>query len=176
MTTRFPTHTAPTWMLAHRGKVLAALAGALTAAVVVTAVATVPTHNEEPSPAQRSTISYPASREGVRGPIFEGSESLSGLTNDIIQPSAAEPKYPASREGVRGPIFEGSESLSGLTNDIIQPSAAEPKYPASREGVRGPIFEGSESLSGLTNDIIQPSAAEPKYPASREGVRGPIFD
>jgi hypothetical protein len=51
------------------------------------------------------TVTYPPSREGVRGHIFDTGDAL-GVTVDAVQPSAAEPKYPPSREGVRGHIFD----------------------------------------------------------------------
>ena len=98
MTTRFPSRTAPSWMLEHRGKIVAALAGGLTAAIAVVGVATWAASDGSDGEAPTSTAAYPSSREGVRGQVdFDNSESL-GLTSGAIQPSSAEPKYPPSRE------------------------------------------------------------------------------
>ncbi len=71
-----------------------------------------------------SLRSYPASREGVRGPVDTDSPFVATLS------ISRQPNYPASREGVRGPVDSDSSfaSTSGL-----------PSYPASREGVRGPV-------------------------------------
>ena len=42
--------------------------------------------------------SYPASRDGVRGPVDTDSPFVAAL------PVSRQPNYPASREGVRGPV------------------------------------------------------------------------
>jgi hypothetical protein len=44
---------------------------------------------------------YPASREGVRGPIDVDSGFVAA---EVAQTIDEQPNYPASREGVRGPI------------------------------------------------------------------------
>ncbi len=133
---------APSWMGGHRKAVGAAVLGAIAASVAV-AAATVSWPSGDGSALGRgqSTITYPQSREGVRGHVFDAGLEGSGVTADVIQPAAAERTYPASREGVRGHVFDAGLEGSGVTADSIQPASAERTYPASREGVRGHVFE-----------------------------------
>jgi hypothetical protein len=59
-------------MLEHRGKIVAALAGGLTAAIAVVGAATWANSNDTDTALRTSTVSYPASRDNVRGQVFDG--------------------------------------------------------------------------------------------------------
>jgi hypothetical protein len=168
MTTRFPSRPAPAWMLEHRGKIVAALIGGLTAVIAVVGSATWAVSDGGDTGPSTSTVTYPSSREGVRGQVdFDNSESL-GLTTGAFQPSSAEPKFPASRENARGQVFE----VGGVANAAIQSSAADPTFPASRENVRGHVFDGAETSA--ISAALRGSVVEPIFPPSRDGQRGHI--
>lgn len=139
----FPSRPAPSWMQEHKGKILAALAGAITASIAVTAYAgwmVIDDDGGRPATISvQSNLSYPESRQGVRGQVDSDPSIRLGVTSGAVQPSSRESSYPASREGVRGHVDSDPSVQLGVTTDSVQPSARESKYPASRDGVRGPV-------------------------------------
>ncbi len=103
-----------------------------------------------------SLRSYPASREGVRGPV----DTDASLVNAL--PIGRQTNYPASREGVRGPVDTDSSFVAAVSASTL------PNFPASREGVRGPVDTDSSFVVAVSASTL------PSYPASREGGRGPV--